>query len=410
MANISNLGSSLAVSFSNPTLVVTTGTGANFPAAPFYVTATPPASLSTMGTSEILLVTAKSGDTFTVTRAQKGTSTKSIAANWVITNGIYVEDLFSTITFGEVPSGTVNGTNTVFTTAQPFTSIEVFKNGIRMKGAGNDYTVTNNTTITFVTAPAIGATLLVNYIMGNQIYLVGSNSLITDETPSGTINGVNTTFTTAQPYIGGSLQVFVNGVKQKRVTNFTETTPSTGSFTISDAPISGDDIMVCYQYVLSTTANADTVDGYHANVIPTANMIPVLDANGKMNPSTVVTIGSNFIGTVESLNNSSWSDLSTVGPVVTINVPVSGRVLVTVGANFAGNATGSFQGMGFALSGANSVIASDDFAAFSTNTGGRWSMSFLLEGLTPGSTTFTAKYKTGGNFQYSARRLIVEGK
>lgn len=281
MANISNLGSSFAVSFSNPTLVVTTGTGANFPAAPFYVTATPAGSLSTMGTSEILLVTAKSGDTFTVTRAQKGTSTKSIAAGWIITNGIYVEDLMSTITFGEVPTGTVNGTNTVFTTAQPFTSIEVFKNGLRLKGAGNDYTVTNNTTITFTTAPTAGTLLLVNYVMGNQTYLVGSNSLVTDETPSGSVNGVNTTFTTAQPYIGGSLQVFVNGVKQKRVTHFVETTPSTGSFTISDAPQTGDDVMVVYQFVQSTTANADTVDGIHANTVPTPNQLLALNSRGQ---------------------------------------------------------------------------------------------------------------------------------
>ena len=291
MANIGNLASSFVATAPSPatsgtSLVVTSGTGNNFPAAPFYATLTPAGSLSTFGTSEIVLVTAKSTDTFTITRAQKSTTAKSVTVGWIITNGIYVEDLMSTITFGEVPSGTVNGTNTVFTTAQPFTSIEVFKNGIRMKGAGNDYTITNNTTITFTTAPASGAVLLVNYVMGNQTYLVGSNSLITDEAPSGTINGTNTIFTTSQPYIGASLQVFVNGLKQRRGVDFTETTPSSGTFTLGDAPITGDQVFVCYQFVQSTTANADTVDGYHANSTPTANTIPVLNASGVMPAGT----------------------------------------------------------------------------------------------------------------------------
>jgi len=358
MANIGNLGSSfVATAPSTPTagtsLIVTAATGANFPAAPFYATLTPPGSLSTFGTSEIVLVTGKSTDTFTITRAQKSTTAKTVAVGWIITNGIYVEDLMSTITFGEVPSGLVNTSNTVYTTVQPFTSIEVFKNGVRMKGGGADYTVTNNTTITFVSAPATGAVLLVNYIMGNQIYLVGSNSLMTDETPAGTVNGSNATFTTSQPYIGGSLQVFINGVKQKRVTHFVETTPSSGTFTMGDAPLTGDDIMVSYQFVLSTTANADTVDGYHANATPTANQIPVLDANARL-PSAITIDGADaFHSTTQSIANGTVQAVvfnsenydtnnyhSTSSNTSRMTVPSDGKYQVTATVPFVNNATG----------------------------------------------------------------------
>lgn len=287
MANIGDLGSSFVATAPSPatsgtSLVVTSGTGANFPAAPFYATLTPPGSLATFGTSEIVLVTAKSTDTFTIVRAQKSTTAKTVVAGWIITNAIYKDDLLSTITFGEVPTGLVNSSNTVYTTANPFTSIEVFKNGVRMKGGGADYTVTNNTTVTMTSAPTTGAVLLVNYIMGNQLMVVGSNSRISDETPTGSVNGSNSTFTTAQSYIPGSLQLFINGVKQKRVTHFTETSPGTGQFTISDAPLTGDDIMVNYNFVSSTTGNADTVDGIHANTTPTANTLVPLDSAGKI--------------------------------------------------------------------------------------------------------------------------------
>lgn len=287
MANVKNLAASFVATAPSPatsgtSLVVTAATGANFPTAPFYATLTPTGSLSTPTTSEIVLVTAVSTDTLTITRAQKSTTAKTVAVGWVITNGIYVEDVFSTITFGEVMGGTANGSNTVFTTSSPATSIEVFKNGVRMKGGGSDYTVTNSTTITFVTAPASAAVILANYIIGNQVMITGSNSIVTDQTPTGTVNGSTTVFTASQAYIPGSLQVFINGVKQKRTTHFTETSPGTGSFTMSDAPLTGDDIMVSYQYTYGVTANSDTVDGYHAASTATANTLFPLDSSARL--------------------------------------------------------------------------------------------------------------------------------
>jgi len=65
----------------------------------------------------------------------------------------------------EVPSGTVNGSNCVFTLSQAPTSGKemIFKRGMLMNaGSGNDYTISGNT-ITFTSAPKTGDVLLAVY-------------------------------------------------------------------------------------------------------------------------------------------------------------------------------------------------------------------------------------------------------
>ena len=97
MANKKNLAAGVIAiapspALSGTTIVLEAGYGATMPSVPFYATVTPPGQLSTMGNSEIVLVTARSAETLTVTRAQKGTSAQPIAAGWPIANGVYVED------------------------------------------------------------------------------------------------------------------------------------------------------------------------------------------------------------------------------------------------------------------------------------------------------------------------------
>lgn len=69
----------------------------------------------------------------------------------------------------EVPSGSVNGSNAVFTLVNtPVAGTEqVFLNGLlQQEGAGNDYTISGDT-ITFTTAPDSGWKLFVNYATGD---------------------------------------------------------------------------------------------------------------------------------------------------------------------------------------------------------------------------------------------------
>ena len=77
---------------SGTSFVLETGYGQTMPDVPFHMTTTPPGQLSTLGNSEIVEVTARTDDTLTVTRAQRGTTAKDVQSGWPIVNGVYVED------------------------------------------------------------------------------------------------------------------------------------------------------------------------------------------------------------------------------------------------------------------------------------------------------------------------------
>lgn len=65
----------------------------------------------------------------------------------------------------ETPTGTINGTNAVFTlahTPNPAASLQLFLNGAFQAAAGGDYTLAT-ATITFITAPVNGSTLRAFY-------------------------------------------------------------------------------------------------------------------------------------------------------------------------------------------------------------------------------------------------------
>lgn len=209
----------------------------------------------------------------------------------------------STWVFNETPSGAVDGSNTVFTVVGPANNVIVTLNGlVQRPGVGNDYTITGNT-ITFEDAPVSGDVILVTYTSLAGTTVVGSNSIAWKEAAAGVINSVNAVFTTAggRAYIGGSLQVYVNGIAQG--TSVTETNPATGTFTLDLAPLTGSEVEVSYQFVQSVTANADTVDGYHAQELPTANTIPVLNPQKFL---TAASIGSTLV-VAENTEKLTWS-------------------------------------------------------------------------------------------------------
>lgn len=66
----------------------------------------------------------------------------------------------------EVPSGTINGVNTVFTlvnSPSPSSSLKVYVNGQRLKpGIGNDFTI-SGLTITLTQPPIVGDVILCDY-------------------------------------------------------------------------------------------------------------------------------------------------------------------------------------------------------------------------------------------------------
>jgi hypothetical protein len=116
------------------------------------------------------------------------------------------------------------------------------------------------------------------------------------------------------------------------------------------------------------------------------------------------------VDTVEATTATAYTDLATPGPAVTVVVGASGKVKVTLGCAAYNSLTSTYSGMSVALSGANVFAANDSniVAVISplTSTGPDGSKSYILTGLAPGSTTFTAKYRVGGGTGTFSRRTI----
>jgi len=115
---------------------------------------------------------------------------------------------------------------------------------------------------------------------------LGTTSFVTNETPTGLVNGTNTVFDTANNYVGGTLQVFRDGQLMKGGgDDYTETDSNT--FTFTTAPLTGSVLLVSYQQAVTVTGNADTVDGFNASSTPTANTLLALDSNALL-PSSAI--------------------------------------------------------------------------------------------------------------------------
>lgn len=121
--------------------------------------------------------------------------------------------------FNETPTGLVNGSNTVFTTANAYVAgtTVVTRNGLVLQPGGVDYTETTPSTgtITFVTAPSSGATVMVSYsrTIGQDVPKLLKFSAVVG-TPSGTYTGSTTVFNLPFTYnVGsGSILVYSAGV------------------------------------------------------------------------------------------------------------------------------------------------------------------------------------------------------
>lgn len=85
---------------SGTSLTVAAGAGALFPAAPFNVTVWPSGAQATAGTAEIVRVTAKASDTFTIVRAQEGSTARSVVVGDQVAQTV-TAGLFSDI--GKLP-------------------------------------------------------------------------------------------------------------------------------------------------------------------------------------------------------------------------------------------------------------------------------------------------------------------
>lgn len=110
----------------------------------------------------------------------------------------------------------------------------------------------------------------------------------------------------------------------------------------------------------------------------------------------------------ESTTSTSYADLATIGPAVTVTT--STEVLVIVSGELQNGTTDTSASMSFAVSGATTLAASDErrlaVLLQAADVVGA-SLVIHVSELTAGSNTFTAKYRVGGGSGLFTRRRIT---
>lgn len=123
-------------------------------------------------------------------------------------------------------------------------------------------------------------------------------------------------------------------------------------------------------------------------------------------------IADSIVNTQQSTSSTSYTDLSTTQSV-TVNVQ-STKALVFIGCMGSNNTNAATAWISVAVSGASTIAASDNNGAgqlMNPTTSGLLvgiTKSMLITGLTPGSNTFTMKFRvTAGSGFYRDRYLVV---
>lgn len=134
--------------------------------------------------------------------------------------------------------------------------------------------------------------------------------------------------------------------------------------------------------------------------------------------SPITAVGSATVATSQSTTSTSYTDLATVGPTVTITTGTTAIVWIsnrnTNNSGNANNSTGN-NAMSFAVSGATTIAAADTTGITVPTIHNTQEQSvgavFRVTGLTAGSNTFTAKYRvhgvTPGTGSFYDRNMVV---
>jgi len=139
----------------------------------------------------------------------------------------------------------------------------------------------------------------------------------------------------------------------------------------------------------------------------TGRLIVTTAANAVVERDVVTSV----ISAAETTSNGGYEDLDTVGPAVTITTGAKGLIYVSF---YTQNNVGGGRGwMSHEIEGASFATASDQWAAVLTSHGINEiygaSQITMWHTLTPGSSTFRAKYRTStsGTSTFTNRRVTV---
>jgi hypothetical protein len=157
----------------------------------------------------------------------------------------------------------------------------------------------------------------------------------------------------------------------------------------------------------SSTANTNTRLGIGSTgqVLTVAGGVPSWATAGASVPANAAA----RVETEQTTTSTSYTDLTTAGPAVTVTTGTKALVIISCEANNAANNSVSF--MAYAVSGATTTAATNDTALYqrrqSASYDAHYSMASVIT-LTAGSNTFTAKYKVDGSTgTWSKREIFV---
>lgn len=138
---------------------------------------------------------------------------------------------------------------------------------------------------------------------------IGLASFYENETPSGTVNGSNVTFTLTTTPVTGSLQLFRDGQLMKG--GGADYTLTTNSIAFVTAPATGSVLLAFYKVAATTSGNADTVDSLHATQYGNNSGILIAD----------------YLGWLDLSNTTfTYSSVDGATGVVTINADLTGYI------------------------------------------------------------------------------------
>ncbi len=141
----------------------------------------------------------------------------------------------STEVYNETPTPACDGVTTVFTTTYTYTenSLQVFRNGLTLD-RGTDYN--EGGAFTMTVAPVANSKILCAYRVNHDA------NWAFQETPTGSVNGVNAVFTFANAYTAGTIIVAVNGLIRFKTIDYTESAANQITFTV--APLTGSTVLI----------------------------------------------------------------------------------------------------------------------------------------------------------------------